>query len=440
MLKKLIIIALILALAGATSWWIIQTKPQSQRKAVQKIRPLVNVAKVAIEEVPLYITALGTVKPVQETFVRARVAGQVENLGAAFDDGGIVQKGALLLQLDDANYKNTLRMKESALEKAKAALALEMGQQSVARAELKQLQNLGAQVVTSSKNSPETSSFEQSPLALRSPQLAQAKAAVQSAAAECDQAALNVQYATLRAPYNALVVERKVSVGSQANTSDTLAHLVGIDEYRVEAAVPLDKLAAKNMTDYAGMQVVIDAGAGQMRKGTVLRALSSLDDSTRMGRILISVKDPLGQKNGEPTLFLGNQVKVQFSVGTLQNVVVLPRQALHAGNTVWVALPQEKDTVLDIRRVDIVWKDAEHVYVKTGLKKGDRLVISALSAPMQSMPLRIAEENNSENIRKALSNTVSKSSLTSAPQKQDGQGKVAERAKNSEKTAKQGAK
>ncbi len=398
-------VLLIIAAGAVMSWLFIFTAPTSKRVAPPVSSPTVITTPAMEADADLTVTALGTVKAAQETIVRARVAGQVEELGKNFESGGIIKKDELLLQLDDADYKNALALKKSTLAEAKANYDLEMGQQRVARTELKQLEKI----------MPEAA--QKTALALREPQLAQAKANLQAAEADMDQAKLNLERTKITAPYNALVLMRNVSLGSQASTSDTLATIVGTDEYRIEAAIPLDKLQALGISVFNNTKVTVYTATNNKRQGSVIHSIASLDEATRMGRILVSVDDPLGLQSNQPHLLLGDQVRVELQAGILKNAVTLPRIALRSNDTVWVAVPktasnntkpektspkqnqmppsgrqtgQTQAHSLDIRPVNVAWKDTEYVIITGGLKQGEQIITSPLGAPIQNMPLRVS--------------------------------------------------
>ena len=379
-LKTSLIVFLLLTLGAGGLWWFMATKKTAKRTPPPVSSPMVTTIPAVSGTVELAVKALGTVKAAQQTAIRARVSGTVEELGTHFDSGGLVKEGEVLLRLDEEDYKNTLKQKESALAKAKADYDLEMGQQKVARTEVKQLGKL----------MPE--SVKDSSLALRVPHLAQAKATVQAAEAEARQAKVNLERTTIVAPYNALVVERNVSLGSQASTSDTLATLASTDEYRVEAAIPLDRLLSLGLAKYEGIPAHVVTSTGQQREGVVLRTLGALDSTTRMGRVLVSIPDPLGLKNNAPPLMIGDHVKVELKAGQLEDVVTLPRSALRGGERVWVAVPEGNGYKLDIRPVNAAWRDTEIAYIDKGLKPGELIVTSTIGAPVQGMSIRLASE------------------------------------------------
>ncbi len=380
-LKKLSTPILVIAIIGIGAMGaslFIATKPQTKRVRPPVSSPMVIAVPIELESSTLSVTALGTIKAAQETIVRSRVSGQVEKLGDNFEPGGIVKKDALLVQLDSDDYKNALSMKESSLAQAKANYSLEMGQQRVARSELEQLEKLMPQAA---KNTS---------LALREPQLAQAKAELEAAKSDVDQAKLNLERTKISAPYNALVLSRDVSLGSQASVSETMATIAGIDEYRIEAAVPLDKLQSLGMGAFDGASVLVHSSTGTVREGQVLHTIASLDNTTRMGRVLVSVVDPLGLSNNQPPLLLGDHVRIELQAGILENIVKLPRSSLRGTDTVWVAVPtNDGKYTLDIRKVNVAWRDTQNAIIQDGLKQGELIVTSPLGAPIQDMPIRL---------------------------------------------------
>ncbi len=407
--KTLLIICSIIIISIFLAWLMVFTKPVSQRARPTVISPLVNVEILNREDAEIYMEALGTVEASQITMVRARVSGQVQALGINSDVGKTLKKGELLVQLDDAMYQSVLASKQSALLQATAAYDLEIGQQNVAKAEVQQLNNLSN--VLANVNSTRGQATD---LALRKPQLQQAKAGVDAAQAAVKMAELDVSYTNIIAPYNALVINRNISLGSQAGASDGLFEIVGTDEYRIRAAIPLDKIQALDLGE-GNKNAIITSSTGIERHGFVEHNIASLDTETRMGRVLIKIPDPLGLINSEPALILGDQVKVDLSLGTFEDVFVIPRNALYGGDSVFVAVKQEKKAeqksqasmennskvekkdakqeqelyVLDIRQVKVAYRDINYAYVTEGLENGEYLITSILPAPIDNMTIRI---------------------------------------------------
>lgn len=105
-----------------------------------------------------------------------------------------------------------------------------------------------------------------------------------------------------------------------------------------------------------------------------------------MARVLIAVEDPM---TGDNPMLLNEYVRVAISGAPVEEAYQLPRSALHEDRFVWLATPKG---ALEIRAVDVVWRDAESVIVSGGVNEGERLILTNLSTPINGMKLRIEGE------------------------------------------------
>jgi hypothetical protein len=131
----------------------------------------------------------------------------------------------------------------------------------------------------------------------------------------------------------------------------------------------------------------------------VLRLLGDLDPVGRMARLLVEIRDPLGAavpakapKEGEPPplalpLLLGAYVEVGIEAQQLTNVVEVPRLALRGDDSVYVV---GKDDRLEVRGVEIAWRRADTVLIKSGIAAGDRVITSRLPNAVPGMQLRVS--------------------------------------------------
>lgn len=376
-----IVLPVIFLAAGLWAMSYLQTTtPQVSKKTAQRVSPVVKVQSVDFSNEQAIIQAMGTVVPSREIDLRARVSGTVQSLAENFTPGGVVSKAQILLKLDPRDYEITKLKAQSALDKAKAEIEIEQGRQEVARQEVQFLRESSSEEVSSTE------------LALRKPQLKKVQAELKAAEADLDKAQLDLSRTVLRAPFNALVQTREVNLGSQVGVQDSLAQLISTDEYWIEAAVPLDRLDELNLEkNNAGqVQIFSQSGSGQW-SGQVLRLTGTLNKNTRLAKVLISVQDPLGLKsrnNSTVPLMLDDYVSLKIKGRTFKDVISLSREYLREDQTVWVA---DKGR-LEIKNVDIVWKDEQRVLISSGLEKGAKVLTSDLSTPVQGMQIKIAEE------------------------------------------------
>jgi hypothetical protein len=350
----------------------------------------------------------------------------VVEVAPEFVPGGRFERGGLVARIDPADYELALRQAEAELTRRRAELdqrqaglaqqktevvrarndlALEMGQQEVARREYELL--------------GETVAEPDEALVLRRPQLEMARArvsaaeaavqaaagavqgaeaAVETAEAAVRRAELDLRRVTVRAPFNATVRSRRVDLGAQAAANAPLASLVGTDEYWVRVTLPADELKwidvpGFNAENGSPVRVYHASawGPGVFREGRVARLMSGVEPQGRLAMLLVAVTDPLHLESppaDRRPLLLDAYVRVEIAGRRLEDVVPVDRTSLREGWQVWVMTDAG---TLDIRPVSIVWSGEEKVFVRDGLAEGDMLITSDLGAPVEGMLVRTAE-------------------------------------------------
>jgi multidrug efflux pump subunit AcrA (membrane-fusion protein) len=235
---------------------------------------------------------------------------------------------------------------------------------------------------------------------LREPQRETARAAVASAEAALAAAELDLARTSVKAPFNALVMERQVNTGARVSAGSNLADLVDTDSYWVELAVPAASLRWLAIPSDAepGSAVRLFQervwGKTRYREGRVTRVRGDLDKKGRMARLLVAVADPLALTDnaidtGQPPLLLGAFVRAEIAGRQLQDGLALERSWLRDDNTLWV---MDSDDKLAIRHPELIYSGERQVYVRDGLVAGDRIITSELAVAVEGMPLRIAKD------------------------------------------------
>jgi len=280
-----------------------------------------------------------------------------------------------------------LQQRESELQQAIALLEIEHGRQDIAERDYRQL--------------GKTLEDDNRALVLREPQLRSAEAGVQSARAVLEQARLDLERARITAPFDAQILSRNVNLGSQVSTGNTLARLVGVDQYWVETTVPLDRLRWLEFSGQGadgGSSVILRHRTAwpeeQSRNGRLYRLVGELEGETRMARVLVTVDDPLAQREESaalPPLIIGSFVQCLVEGREIKNVVRIDRRLVRKDDTAWVM----EGGQLEIRQLDIVFQDSEHAYVRDGLADGDQVVSTSLSSVREGASLRLKNAEDS---------------------------------------------
>lgn len=368
--------------ACALAYFIIVTKPVAERKPPPKIVPQVSSIIVEQGDMPLYIESAGTIIPSQMISLKSQVQGTVAILSEDFKPGEIVKKGTLLLTLDKIDYQAAVLKNTAELAKVKADYELELGQQNIVRTEFQQLQTI-------LPNVQNISAVEKN-LALRKPQLEQAKANVSIAEANLNLSKLDLERTEIRAPFDALINTRLVSTGQQITTSESLGELIAIDEYWVEVALPVDTLYNNKIFENTNKNAEIDVITQNNTKwaGSLIQIVGTLSEGSRMGKMLVRVKDPLGLSQAEPhaPLLMGDEVDIRLQAGVYDDVYALPRSAVRNNASVWVI----EENILYEKPVNVIWKGASTVYVQSdALADRVEVLTSNLANPVEGMQIRI---------------------------------------------------
>ncbi len=383
--KKTFIISILVLLSSVVvSSVVFLTEPTAKMEgATKKTAMLVDVIEADRGNFKPIVEATGNVQAAKDITLSPRVGGEVVSISNRFIPGSFVKKGEVLLQIDPSDYKNTLRLRQSDLQLAKADLAVEMGRQDVAQ---KDFELIGEDLTQENQN-----------LVLRKPQLESARANVAAAEAALEQARLSLERTTIRAPFDAHVISRNANVGSQVAPGANLGRLVGMDEYWVVANVPVSKVNRLRFSDeraedgsYVKVMNTNIWPYGQYREGRLFRLIGALDDQTRLARMIVSVKDPLVRINPSdtlPRLMIGTFVDTRIEADEIKDVVRLSRDYLRKEGTVWVM----EEGKLSIRNVDILFEDSQYAYIRDGLEDGDQVVTTNLATVVEGSLLRTEE-------------------------------------------------
>lgn len=364
------------------------SSPEPSRKEPQHHARLVEVVPAERGDFPARVQAWGEVLPARQVSLQPRVSGTVISVADAYDPGKRVKEGELLLRIDPTDYTLAVEQRRADLARARARQQQEEGNQRVAQREY---ELVGGDV-----------SAQEKALMLRKPQLQTARAEVDSARAALEQARLDLQRTRLKAPFNAVVLEANVDTGAQVSSNTVVARMAGTDEYWVELSVPVTQLPWIELPRQDGTASTVrlfhdGVWGARHREGRVLRLRGDLAQPGRMARLLVTVADPLAlteERSGNPPLLLGSFLRAEILGREMEDVVPLDRAWLRAGDRVWVMNDKNE---LEIRDVSVIFRGGERVYVRNGIKAGERIVTSDIGVPAGGMPLRVDGDSEGEN-------------------------------------------
>lgn len=377
MKKKIIkvVAPIAILLVGIGSFKMLEAGKPIPEKKTEEIRPLsVYVEHAEQKDVSLLVSTQGEVRARTEVALVAQVAGRVVSISTEFTEGGIVSKGVSLINIDDADYKLALAQSQAAVAEAKVGVQEAEAIADVARKQL-------------------GSSKKLSPLALKLPQVAQAKARLEAARASLSLAELNLARTKISLPFNGRVTEKSVDVGQYVSPGTSLGRAFSTNVVEVRVPLDDDELASLDLpigfiADGENPLLVdlsaVVAGKMQHWQGELVRLDAAIDSRTRTLFGQIEIKSPYDKnvsQNNMP-LAVGIYVKAEIKGRRISNATVISRDGLRAGNNVFVINSEDK---LDVRKVDVVHSSSKIAVIGSGVKPDDRVIVSSIRNPIPGM-------------------------------------------------------
>lgn len=386
---KIILPIVIVAMAYGVGWLIVNSKPEPEKKTPPPRVVAVETVDVSPETIRLSVHSQGTVQPRVETNLTAEVAGRIEEVSRNFREGGFIKKGEMLIQIDPVDYEAALADAKANLAQAKFNLAQEQALSEQAAADW---EDLGR--------------GEPTDLALRKPQLEQAKAAIESAEAAVTRAQRNLERTEVRAPYDGRVVTQTADIGQFVGANSTLGTIYGTDVAEVFLPLSDEELARLDLPSDLdsnehkhGPKVTLSTDYGNRRytwEGYIVRTGAAFDQRSRLLDVVVEVEDPLASapdQPGRPPLKPGKFVQAKIEGRRVEDAFVIPRSALREGDTVLVATPEN---TLAQREVAVTQADTEEAIISEGLQAGDRVITSPVEYVIEGMKLKIQGDEPTE--------------------------------------------
>lgn len=312
----------------------------------------VHVANVEQREVPLALRAIGTVEALASVTIRSQVAGRLTKVD--FDDGQEVQAGDVLFEIDPRPAQAALALSRANLTRDKA-MALD------AEREAKRVAGLFSNDNASDRERDEARAD------------ADAKAAqVQADEAMMEQAELDLEYCTIRAPLTGRVGARLVDPGDIVKDNDTALVVVNqIDPIYVSFSVAerhLSEIRRYAATGALTVEARYPQGDETVEHGTLTFTDNEVDRSTGM----IRLKGTFANASGR--MWPGQFVNVSLVLTTRPQAIVTPTKAIQAGpEGQFVYVVDAKQTV-EMRPVRIADALDGLTVVESGVAPGERVV------------------------------------------------------------------
>ena len=410
---KAIRVIVVLTVAILVAILLIKMRPQPERQVKPETAFLVEAFPVKAENLNMIIESYGTVKPRELLKLVAEVKGQIVNLDPAFKEGSFINKGTTLIEIDPRSYqlevdKRKVEIKQAEAElkhlnqeilNLEASIKITKSDSVLAKAEyLRQKKliekNVIAQTALDNAEQKYLASLErlqslQNQLALTGPSKDRLKAKRDMAKVLLRQAELDLERTSITSPFDGWVIEKEVEEGQHVNAEQNLGKIYSKGALDIEVNIPIKDLRwlptdfAKNSMPEA--KIFFNSNnISYTWNGRVARVKAQIDEKTRTLPVVVEAYyNSMAGINLKPGMF----VTVHIKGIEIKNIYVLPRHVVYGDDTVYLF----SDNRLRIRKVNVLRRFKDSVFIDKGLSDGELVIQTPLSRVSDGMQLRLAD-------------------------------------------------
>ena len=380
--RKAALIAVGLIALGAAGIWYWPQATETARAARPATRPSVpvSVAVATRQNLPIYLTGIGTVQASFTVKIAAQVDGKLQEV--LFTEGQRVKKGDVLAKLDP-------RLFQAALDQAKAKKAQNIALLVAAEKDFARSKTLALRDYTSQQN-----------VDLQQAKVDQLKAAIAADEAAIETAQTQLEYTTVTAPSDGRIGIRLVDPGNLVRATETsaIATLMLTQPAAVLFTLPSRALGDLREAMARGPIEVLAFDQNNRRSlatGKLLLIDNAVDQAT--STIRLKAMFP----NEDERLWPGDFVNARLLLETQPNVLVVPSAAIQRGPRGLFAWTVTASNTAEPRTIEVGASAGDLTIVTSGLSEGDRVVTDgqyklSRSAPVSITPPLAAEAGSSK--------------------------------------------
>ena len=334
------------------------------RAAVVTPMPEVEVATVEQRDVPMYSEWVATLDGYVNAQIRPQVSGYI--IKQNYTEGSLVRKGQVLFEIDSRPFA-------AALDRAKGDLAQAQAQ-------------LGKSTLDVERDTPlaEAMAIAKSQLDNEIQAKLGAQAAVESAKAAVEQAALNLEWTKVTSLVDGIAGIAQVQIGNLVGSTSILTSVSQVEP--IKAYFPIsereyvlvqkesNEISSKHAIRFFGsaLELILTDGSIYPQKGKILLADRQVDANTGTIRIVAAFPNPGN------VLRPGQYGRVRVETRMKKGALLLPQSAVAQSQGSYQVVVVGRDHKISMRAV----KPGETVgtmwVIDEGLKAGEQVVVEGL--------------------------------------------------------------
>ena len=357
---RLVILALVVAAIWVAQSYLLRPKPVEVRT--------VEVGHGTVEQT-VTNTRAGTVKARLRTRMSPEYGGNAVEI--PFREGDWVEKGSVVLRIDDSLQRARLDLSTKELAAAAARQNQACASAERARRETERMRRLAEEEIVSADVLDEVRSMAES-----------AAAACDASRSDHDRARsavglarVELEKTVLRAPFSGVLAEVSVEIGEWASPSPPALPIPPVidllDPTSIYISAPMDETDSAQVKEGQPVRVTVDSHRGQEFPGRVTRVAVFVLDLEAQNRT-VEIEVELDDRELAAQLRPGTSADVEVLLETREDVLRVPSGALIEGNKVLVVDGEQ----LSERQLEIGLKNWNFTEVQSGVDEGDLLVVS----------------------------------------------------------------
>ena len=334
----------------------------------------VIVAKAQSGSMPITRQTIGTIVPTASSILTSAASGILSDI--LVKDGATVKKGDLIAQLDDRTILATIARDQATLIKNQATLQNSIITAKRSKELLQQgliSKQIGNDADTASRVAAATENFDQAVLA-------------------ADQVALSLT--KIRAPFDGKLGSILLSPGAFVTPGASVASITQLDTVFAEFSLP-DRdveLISKSFAD-GNLSVGVSSQStmtSQPIKGPVVFVDSSIDSNSGTFKMRAKIS------NKDIRFLAGQAINVDIVAGALNNLVLVPNQAVIPTATGTAVYVVKDDSTIEVRPVSVALRGESLAGLSDGLKAGEQVVIEGQINLTNGSPVKVGTKAESK--------------------------------------------
>ena len=341
--------------------------------------PTVKVITVKRGDISVPLVAIGTIFPEYESKIGPKISGTIEIVYV--DEGDTVQKGQLLVQLDQKNLLIAVRQGQAAVRVAEAQLKEAEVKGENLKKEKERLANLLKKNVISQQKYDDIDTAYS--MAVTGMEVIRAQ--ILSSRENLAMAEQNLSDTVIIAPFAGLIVERFINQGEFVSTMppSPLFLMMNIDKVKTEIGLPEIHIARIHIGN--PVDVTVDTYPGIIFKGTVSTINPMVDPVSRA--FTVKVEIPNKNHRLKPGMFARVKIYPTIHKGAL--IVPFKSVMKREGTTVVFVI---EGTTVKLRAVTAGITNEREIEVIDGVKEGEEVVVEGHYGMADKTTVRVERE------------------------------------------------